>query len=576
MIRFERRTLASPDPFSGRPWSWEAVLDGGRRIGWAGLQTGPLTLDREAIEELCHRLLGFGTEALDGPSDRILTPATGPKAERPAVILHSTTPDLKTFDGDLDALVQGRLGGDFTTYKEARSVYLARPGDVVVGRTRAWQAASAAVGRETELEPILLEDVDHYYLSHALLHLASQYRPGSGSALDRLIARMRQTPRVIRLYAFEREMQIFLLWLAGQAGLDQLALEANRPALSKAWNRKAVLHPTVERAMAMAAELDGAPVERRLALEHEHCELTQRLGLEMPCLPGYTLVRRDGECEDFVHQLLSAATLLRQRYGLTTGCLKASESGDGARISPGLALDDPTQLAELGRRAHRHGDDYVLEAHITYGRATIAGQTLPTALSAHLRGGEVAPGATVQFMEGTSWKGNVLLDEQSLDLFSIPASAYRELRQFVHDFRAAFERHEPGLVIAGIDFAVGTVGGEFADSCLLGVQDLNISFTGAECLRAFLDKAQRANGQTTPPSGVTRIYRPGPEADHQAFLNVTRAFGENGAWADTVASIPGRWAMVGVTGHDPRVAIENLGRLESVLVAGGLIRQDPP
>lgn len=571
MIRFEKQTLDAPNPDSDRPWTWRALLDDGRTVPWKGLQTGPLTLAPDEVEQLCHRLLGHGSEGLAARSDRTLVPATGAKAERPAIILHSTTPDLKTFDGDLDALIRGGVGGDFTTYKEARSVYLARPGDLVVGRTRAWRAAAEAVGRETELEAITLEDVDHYYLSHALLHLAGRYRAGSDSALDRLVARVRETPRVVRLYAFEREMQIFLLWLAQSAGVDELALEANRPAISAAWNRKAVLHPTVEQAMAMAPELEGSDVTRCLALEGRHCELARRMELEVPRLPGYTLEREGRSADDLASQLLAAADLLRERHGLELGCLKASESGDGARITPGLALDNRETLAELGREAHRHGDDYVLEAHVDYGQATIAGQVLPTSLSAHIRGGRLAPGATVQFMEGTSWKGNVLLDEQSLHLFGISHPHYERLRRFVDDFRLAFERLDPGLVLAGIDFAIGTVGGAWGDTPLLGVQDLNVSFTGAECLRAFLDKAQRALGTETTPQGVTRIYRPAPHADHEAFLRVTRAFSEGSTWADTVASIPGRWGMVGVTGKDPEDAIENLGRLEQTLAREGLI-----
>ncbi len=568
MMRCEKLTLDSPDPITGRAYGWRVCLEDGRRIPWQGLQTGPLTLASSEIDSICQTLLGCGVDQLEELSDRVLRPATGDKSHRPALILHSTTPDLRTFEGDLNALIHGQAGGDFTTYKEARSVYLARPGDVVVGRTRAWKAAVEAMGAEA----IELEDGDHYYLSHALLRLACSPRRSPGCAIDRLISCVRKAPRVIRLYAFELEMQVFLLWLARAAGLEELALEANRPSLSAAWNRKEVLHPTVEEATALAGSVAGESPERCLELESERSALAQQLGIEMPAIPGYTIERKGRPVEDFVQQVLSAAQLLQRRYGLSTGCLKASESGDGARITTGIDLLDHSALSLLGGQAYSHGDDYVLEAHVSYCQASVAGQALPTALSAHIRGGRVAPGATIQFMQGTSWKGNVLLDENSLDLFEVPATHYRRLRRFVEDFRDAFEQRLPGLVLAGIDFAIGRVGGAFGETVLLGVQDLNVSFTGAECLRAFLDKARSIkNGSGGHQYGVTRIYRPSSEADHEALLRVTRTFDRGPVYADTVASIPGRWAMVGITGADPKDAIGNLNLLQSALVAADLV-----
>lgn len=569
MRRCERRPLDGPDPVSGLPYGWTVTLDDGRQVEWTGLQTGPLTLDSAAVDGLCQRLLGVPRSRLAAVSERVLVPATGDAARRPAVILHSTTPDLRTFDGDLDALTRGTTGGDFTTYKEARSVYLAAPGDVVVGRTPAWRAAVRAMGARG----LTLEDQDHYYLSHALLYLADRYEAGSDSCLDRLAGYVRDMPRVVRLYAFEEEMQIFLLWLARTAGVDSLAVEANRPAISAAWNRKDVLHPTVEQAEALGDALPESASER-LAAEHRHCELAERMGLHVPSLPGYTLLRRDRSLDDFRRQLEAAARRLRQGYGLTTGCLKASESGDGARITPGIDLSDAERLEELAADAYRHGDAYVLEAHVHYGQARLAGQLLPTALSAHVRGGELAPGATIQFVEGTSWKGNVLLDAASAPQFGVPAGHYERFRRFVDAFRQAFVERRPGLVLAGIDVAVGRVGGDFGEDLLLGVQDLNVSFTGAECLRAFLDKARRVQGPGGAGYGVTRIYRPTAAGDHAAFLEVTEEFIDADVYADTVASIPGRWAMVGITGRDPEDAMGHLNRLQEALVEEGLIAAD--
>lgn len=569
MMYIEQRALDVPDPSTGRACGWTVQLGDGRRISWTGLQTGPLTFGRGEIDGICRRLLDHPLDQLPAHAGRVLRPATGEKAGLPALILHSTTPELRTFEGDLDALARQRPGNDPTTYKEARSVYLARPGDVVVGRTRAWRAAVEALG----VPAIDLRHVDHYYLSHALLHLALEHQGGVRSpAIERMIARVGDTPRVVRLYAFETEMQIFLLWLARAAGTGELAVEANRPDLAAAWNRKSVLHPTVDQASRLDPGAAGETPLRCLELESRHSALALRLGIDLPAIPGYTLERQERSADDFVRQLLLAAALLEQRYGLTTGCLKASESGDGARITPGLDLADRSTLAALGREAHVHGDDYLLEAHVDYGRVSIGGQTLPSALSAHIRGGRVAPGATLQFMEGTSWKGNLLIDEATLDVAGVSTDCYRRLGRFVADFRRAVDGQTPGLVLAGIDFAIGRVGGAFGGDTLLGVQDLNVSFTGAECLRAFLDKGPRAHdGGAGQRYGVTRVYRPGPAADHAAFLRVTRTFDRAPVRADTVAAIPGRWAMVGISGADPRDAIDNLDHLEAALVAAGLV-----
>ena len=546
----------------------EVELSDGRRLPWVGLQAGPRVLDGETLEKLSRELIGVPLEGVAAEAERVLVPATGELAQLPAVILHSTTPELKTFEADRDALARGLPGGDFTTYKEARSVYLARPGDLVVGRTEAWRGSVRALGAQA----IDLGQADHYYLSHALLARARDHRGGSGSELDALVSAVRESPRVVRLYAFEREMQLFLLWLARTAGVETLAVEANTPRLSAAWNRKAVLHPTVDRATGL--DLAGASAREWLEREAGDSELTRELDLVAPVMPGYTIERADRSIADWRRQLEEAARLLRRRHGLHLGCLKASEAGDGARITPGVDLADLEALGRLAEEAHVHGDDYVLEAHVEYGEARLAGVTLPTTMSAHVRGGRLAPGATVQFVEGTSWKGNVMLDDETVDLFGIPREHYLGLRDFVEGFRRACERKSPGLVLAGIDAGVGRVGGGHGGTLLLGVQDLNVSFTGAECLRSYLDRVSllcRGNDEEASAHGVTRIFRPAPDADHSAFLEVTRRFAGAPLHADTVASIPGRWAMVAISGRDPRDAIENLAKLEVALRAEGLI-----
>ena len=146
------------------------------------------------------------------------------------------------------------------------------------------------------------------------------------------------------------------------------------------------------------------------------------------------------------------------------------------------------------------------------------------------------------------------------------------MRHFIESFQESFRRKDPGLVLAGIDFAIATVGGAFGDQVLLGVQDLNVSFTGAECLRVFLEKARKTH-QERGRYGLTRVYRPLDGADHDAFLKVTAASSSEAVRCDTIASIPGHWAMVGMSGGDPADAMENLRPLESALLEQGLIAE---
>ena len=565
----EKEYLKCPDPLTGRSYGWTVEIEDGRRIPWRGFYTGPLRLTAVEINEICRTLLGCETAQIGDQVDEVLQPAIGARtAKWPALILHSTTPELKSFEGDVHALATGKAPGDLTTYKETRSVYFCRPGDVAVGRTSTWKKAVMATGTEA----VELPDRDHYYLSHALLCLAAEHQIRPSVAIEKLLMHMRRGPRLIRLYALELEMQIFLLWLARSAGIEKLPVEANRPSISAAWNRKAVLHPTITEALSLKGPVPGQSPAQLLKLESSRSALARTMGIEVPTVPGYTIERTGRDMEGFVRQFLSAASLLRKRYNLTTGCLKASEAGDGARITTGLDLASQSTLERLARQGYPYGDDYVLEAHVHYRRLSLGGQELVTALSAHIRRGRVVEGATIQFMEGTSWKGNVCLDEGTHALFQVPSLHYSRLQSFIKDFREAFRKKEPGLALAGIDFSVGAVGGAFGDEVLLGVEDLNVSFTGAECLREFLEKARHGSDCCERRRyGLVRVYRPQPGSDLGSFRQVTQAATREGLYADTIASIPGRWGMVGITGADPLDAIENLHRLQRTLLEQRLI-----
>lgn len=82
--------------------------------------------------------------------------------------------------------------------------------------------------------------VDYYYISHALLVLAEQHLSSSSQEIDQIVAFIQANPNaVIRLYALEKEMQIFLIWLKRLAGIDHLLMDANSPEVARDWNKKA-------------------------------------------------------------------------------------------------------------------------------------------------------------------------------------------------------------------------------------------------------------------------------------------------------------------------------------------------
>ena len=116
------------------------------------------------------------------------------------------------------------------------------------------------------------------------------------------------------------------------------------------------------------------------------------------------------------------------------------------------------KLKLLAEDAHKHGDDYVLEPFINYEKTLRGNETLNIIPSAHIRWGEVAPGVTLQFTEGTSWKGNIYVDEQTATSFGISDAHYQTIRTCMDDVLHGFHAHQLGLTIAGLDFAIGRIG----------------------------------------------------------------------------------------------------------------------
>jgi hypothetical protein len=564
MFNYEKILLTTADLATRLPYRWDVVLVDGRRIPWQGCYTGPLTLTDAAVDALCLKLLGIDSTEIGTVATQELQPVAA-QTDRPSLILHSTTPDLKAFEGDLDKLIDRGIPSDYTTYTETRSVYFARAGDLAVGRTNPWQTAVELEG----IDAIAIPGIDYYYLSHALLLLAESHLDVPTVEINRMVEFLRHNPNtVVRLYALEREMQIFLVWLKRWANLEHLYIDTNSPDVSHAWNRKSTLYPTVRAALALSELLRDRSPREMLAIESRSSSLYQELGLTMPVLPGYTIDRTGTDIDAFTEQTIQAAQLLQQRYALQRGCLKASESGDGARIVTDVDLSAESALADLARAAYRHGDDYILEAHVEYLSVNVGGQVLKTTPSAHIRWGQVAAGLTLQITEGTSWKGNIYIDEETADSFGVSPAHYRIITATMQEFLQAFQSQNLGLAIAGIDFAICRIGGVFEDDVFVAAQDPNISFNGAECLRVFAEKVrgQYSGTADAPLYATTRVIRPSLECTLPVLRQITDAATEGGTYASAIASIPGRWGMIAIAERTPEAALSKISALYDSLI----------
>ncbi len=567
----KKTTSSNLDLATQSSYSWSITDKNNNKYDWKGFYTGPLVLEETKVDRLCQKLLAIPRSSLLDVASKELRPVPSLNSVGTSIILHSTTPSLKTFDGDFDKIKKGITPSDYTSYKEGRAVYLAQKGDLAVGRIQPWQTAVKLF----ELSSIDLQNTSYYYLSHALLALAEKHLETPNPAITKLIQFIQNTDQpVIRLYSLEEEMQIFLVWLKRMAGLDYLLMDANSPEVARDWNRKSILFPTVELAEKLNDTIQNCTPYQILAEESKYALLRQQLNCHFPVLPGYTICRTQKSLAEFIQQTHSAAKMLQKRYGLSKGCLKASDSGDGARITPNIKLDNIERLTDLATNAYQYGDDYILEPHITYSQIKYNNELLKTSPSAHIRWGEVAPGLTLQFTEGTSWKGNLYLDEQTAKDFNITEEHYQIVRKTMNHLLAAFKANNLGLTIAGLDFAIGQIGGFFGNDILIGVQDPNISFNGAECLRVFLEKAYQTSPQssTTKLYGATRVFKPSQTCTLPVLHDLAKIISQiSNCHIEAIAAIPQRWGMIAAAHEDTKVVMEAIQYMSDTLNQKGLM-----
>ena len=226
MLSCNRRPRTSPHPLTGELHEWTVVVDG-REVAWQSY-AGPLRLDDTDVAIASRKLLSIEPcDLLDVVLDHV--EFSSPTDGQSRLIVHSTTPFARGFETDLTAMVEGRPVSDLTTYVETRGLYLARSGDLAIGRTRPWRRAIAKEG----VRRLALPDTDHYYMSHALLRRAVD-AGDRDPVLARMIEFLRERPSaVVSPYDFEPEFQILVTWLAQAAGLRRIRVDANNSRLDR-------------------------------------------------------------------------------------------------------------------------------------------------------------------------------------------------------------------------------------------------------------------------------------------------------------------------------------------------------
>ncbi len=542
------------------PGTWRVKLADGTEFAWTGFYTGPATLGQEELSKISLQLLGLDLEDVPQAAELELRPYVSDGSPVHSVILHSATPVLKSLRADMDDALNGRPADDVAAYVETRSVALAGSHDLVVGRTSTWRAAAQLAS----VEMVEIPGIEYYYLTHAILRLAAD-QGVSSPAIARLVRDLQAQPgTLVRLYALDRETQMVLLYLKRAAGLEVLHTDANSPEVAEYWNTKAPLHPTAE--VAVKAEAGSDLPQVTLAAETALSSLARRLNVSCTVFPGYTVDGNAPTQEVATERLLAAAELLGHRYGITHGCLKPSEGGAGARIIPGIDLSDSAQLRRLAERIFTAREQFILEAHVSYVSKEVGGQKIMLSPSVHIRHGHPAPGMTVQLTNGTSWQGNVYVDERACGAVGITLDQYRHIRSALEALHRGFASVQLDVVTAGFDFGIGRVGGQFSDEVMVALQDPNLSSHGAEYLRLFLDDVAARGG---PAYGATKVVIP---VASLAALTKSAEDAATSRWSRVMSAIPGRWGMLAVAAESPDAAIHLISDWEQKWIASGLIK----
>lgn len=583
------------------------------------LPVGPYTLEQpivgegQSLEQVADLLLGRNLEQVKTEADETLIPVTNTATSRqnPRIILTSGSEQINARDIEMHTfMMEGRekaVGIDPAII--TREAYMARPGDIVVGRSEPWRQA-VEKRRDTEdgldIEVIDIGNEEYYYTSEVLLKLAIDYdrNPTEDNPIAGLIGQIQDEPETsIRLYTLDKQMQVFLLWLKERSGKSTLNVEANTPEASEKWNHKKILYPTLEEAKGidnidgpweMLAEEDKLSPLGKLIELSQGDEVNNGIERRFPRVPGYTVERLpDESVEEFQVRIRQAADLMYDRYEIDKYCVKVAHSADGAGVHHSLKtngeIDEDKKEKDFATIVNEEIGDHVrsvvVEAHTDYIPLQIEYEfngekriyEIPFTISNHLENGEGRNDMTIQFVEGNTWRGNATFSLDQIESFITSEGdqlmlnqAHRFIRSLANSFgilatteSAEVADQNPrmaqivseltnGVSKGGFDSGIGTVGGKFGDTPMLFVQDPNVRSTGAETAYAMKEKH---------PGEEIAAWVIEPDAD--AVDDIIELADEYGI--GVIACVPPGWGQVYAHDGDPLTAICKILEFKDIL-----------
>lgn len=483
----------------------------------------------EAMARLVTTLLGPEADLVEAASSTLVPyRSNGHDQAVPRVFVPSASEQIGAYGGEIHYYTQKGRAIGIDPAIVAREVLIATPGDLFIGRSDPFREVMQG-NPGVEYHDLGQKHEEMYYTVEKLLELALTHGE-DGNPINEIVDSVRlrlgtQPETVFRVYTLDEPMQLFLVWLARQAGVSKLNVEANGVEGSKR-NHKGYAYPTLKAAETVDIgnlnPNDPDDLTEILAREGKKSQLESELGISIPRMPGYYIPREWDTGEDletYTKRVTRAAQRMLDLYGLESVCLKHARSSDGAGVTPHLSLEDDSRLRDVVRDAYNANQELIIEPTFNYYTITIGDNDFILAPSAHLSNGASRDGMTLQLIIDGEWQGNVDVDLRSEALLG--NSEYTLIIETMRRLAEAITYAEEagtdiGIRKGGIDWAYGTIGGKFGDTPFMVPQDLNFRTSGAET--HYSVSGQRPDAHT-----ATKVLKPQPGAEFTSLQETISA-----------------------------------------------------
>ena len=583
----------------------------------------------------CDDLLGYGLVQLRSTSKEILIPYHSSGEKRKSLVISSASTASASQEAECGILQSKGHIIDIPGAIEGRDARGAQEEDIALISTESGLRMARAKGNVDIInlaDEVVIDNCDGrtlkgsdiYYKADVLLLLA--LTNPSNNVISRLVDVIKNNS-LIHLYNLDEETQIVLLWLARQANLAHLDVNANSPEVGIELTRKGFRYPTVEQALTVPYFEDPFVMQRE---EWKLSQAATEINHHPDTIPGY-VITRSGSQEEFLKKCLTAFMLLNTRYNFDIGWIKPDRGTDGGNqgelkiasqidsvreevakhlysgdISSALDIYT-TSLVNASEMMHwiddmwDKGGDWIVEAKTNYFliRFPVNGKEkiFTTTPSVHVIKGELRNTVSLQLTDGTAWGGNLIcsrdtwnrlmgmlefdgrnknnpdLIEQLEGIYDLMTEAIKSYVEAVN----ASDKYKSGQVRGGADLAIATLGGKFGhENIVVGIQDYNARANGCETAYALYDQAKMVYGEKG--EAVTRNIT--PHIDFDAFLSVLPKAVEqvNSIYSKNIGldqvklvAVSAGWGQIGMIGVDAIGIMQDIFLLEEQLRSLGMI-----